>query len=152
MPPEVEHVDDVAHVDHQLHVVLDQHDGDAARPASSRSSAAKRSVSASSWPAAGSSSSSTGGSQARARASSTSRAWPVGTAVTRRSATVGEPDPLDELVGLARRRRPSSVDQPRWMSAATRTFSRTLSMVNSSSRWNVRASPRRARLVGLSFG
>src|SRR5664279_5319600 len=36
------------------------------------------------------------------------------------------------------------------MSAATRMFSRTLSTWNSSSRWNVRASPSRARLVGLT--
>src|SRR5205085_12317760 len=33
-------------------------------------------------------------------------------------------------------------------SAATRMFSRTLSRLNSSSRWNVRPSPRRARRVG----
>src|SRR5882672_3864398 len=35
------------------------------------------------------------------------------------------------------------------MSAATRMFSRTVSMVNSSRRWKVRARPRRARLWGL---
>ena len=37
------------------------------------------------------------------------------------------------------------------MSAATRMFSRTVSRLKSSSRWNVRASPSRARLVGLSL-
>ncbi len=42
-----------------------------------------------------------------------------------------------------------SRDQPLRISAATRTLSRTLSVLNVSSRWNVRPMPSRARWCGL---
>src|SRR4051812_28916254 len=44
-----------------------------------------------------------------------------------------------------------SCAQPRRVSAATAMFSRTLRTLKSSSRWNVRAMPRRARLYGGSL-
>ena len=72
------------------------------------------SVSASSWPEAGSSSSSSRGRVARARASSTRRARPVGSSSARVSATSPHAHEVDERVGLlvgqdpaAGRRRPS---------------------------------------------
>ena len=67
--------------------------------ATSRSTALNAAVSCSSWPLAGSSSSSTFGAVASARASSTTRAWPVGSRSARWPAELGDAEALEELVG-----------------------------------------------------
>ena len=86
------------------------------------------------------------GSVARARASSTSRALPVGISSTRASATSSSPT-RSSSAG------PHVLPAGPWRSlAATATFSRTVSSVKSSRRWNVRASPCRARRFGFVAG
>ena len=83
-----------------------------------------------------------------ARPSSTTRAVPVGIVDTSRSATAAETDQFDDALGLA-----AGVDasppsfQVLRISPATRTLSRTVSDVNSSRRWKVRAMPRPRPLV-----
>ena len=58
---------------------------------------------------------------------------------------------LDDLARPSASRVAAAADLQRlWMSPPTRTLSRTDSDVNSSSRWKVRARPRRARLCGGS--
>ena len=124
-----------------------------ARPsaASARTSRPNSMVSCSVWPAAGSSSSSTVGWIMRARASSTRRAWPVGSSLTSRSATSANPTSAStrSVSAAAFNRGPPA--QPLRISPATRTLSRTDRDVNSSSRWNVRATPRLARRCGGSL-
>ena len=103
-------------------------------------------VSCSSWPLAGSSSSSTFGAVASARASSTTRAWPVG----RRSARCGPsstmPQALEQLVGDrvglggVRRRRPPAA-RSRARSAGRRARGAG----------TCGPGPRRARLNGASL-
>src|SRR5690606_8635804 len=117
-----------------------------ARPASISANA---SVSPSVWPDAGSSSRRMRGEVISARATSTTRARPMGMSDTSRSAMSVRPVRsriLSVSSSRSRRLRPLL----RRMSPATRTLSRTVSDRNSSSRWNVRAMPRRARLAGDS--
>ena len=114
----------------------------------SSSTVARRRVSMSSSPDAGSSSSSTFGSVASARPSSTSRARPVG---GRRP--VGRRRRRARAPRRSRRpwRRPASSTALRarsTISAAVRTLSYAVIEPNTSSRWNVRFMPRRARRCG----
>ena len=112
------------------------------------SSSEKSAVSASLRPDDGSSSSTTRGLVASARAISTRRCVPVGRRSTRSSAT--DVSPMRSMSSsVSTPGLNFSRDQPLRISAATRTLSRTLSVLNVSSRWNVRPMPRRARWCGL---
>ena len=121
-----------------------------ARPdsASSSRSSEKSAVSDSLRPDDGSSSSTTRGFVANARAISTSRCVPVDRRSTRSSAT--DVSPMRSISSSASTPGLNfSRDQPLRISAATRTLSRTLSVPNVSSRWNVRPIPSRARWCGF---
>ena len=112
---------------------------------SSCSSTPSRSLSASSRPEAGSSRSSKRGPVARARAISTRRADPVGRSPAVCSAKSLTPTFSSRLSTV------SSMFVSAASSAATRTLSRTVSELNNSRRWKVRARPRLARRCGASF-
>ena len=153
-----------ARSEHELDVVLDDDEGDAALVAGSR--AASRPTwstsRATSSPDVGSSSSTRRGCVASARAISTIRPVPSGRNAAGRSATASSPssDSMPSTAssspGVGRLAEPDEVGEDsersrrsctRW---ATTRCSRTVSSPNSSSRWNVRASPRRARRCGLA--
>ena len=85
---------------------------------------------------------------ARERASSSRRAWPVGSVSAARSARFVSPTRASTASACAAALE-RSCDQRRRISAAASTFSRTESDPKTSSRWKVRAMPRRARLWGL---
>ena len=116
--------------------------------ASRHSRSPSSSLSVSLRPDDGSSSSSRRGRVASERASSSSRAWPVGSVSAPRAARCVSPTSARTSSALA----PAlerSWDQRRRISAAARTFSRTDSEPKISRRWKVRAMPSRARLCGL---
>ncbi len=117
--------------------------------ASPRNSCAKVSVSAADRPEDGSSSSSTRGWVASARATSTSRAVPVGSSSARVSATSCRPR-CSMIVSVMTSGLPAPVraHRLRCRSAATRMLSRTDSEPNTSRRWKVRARPSRANWCG----
>ena len=129
-------------------VVLDEHDRDAV--GGERAEQRRElDVSVSSWPDAGSSSSSTSGWWR-----GSGRARPGGLAggerVDPRVGDVASSPTRSMIASTTSAGLSLSCDQPLRTSAATRMFSRTLSRLNSSRRWNVRPSPRRARWVGES--
>src|ERR1700722_19297659 len=106
------------------------------------------SLSVSLRPEDGSSSSSRRGRVGSERASSSSRACPVGSVSAPRPARCVNPTRARTSSALA----PAlerSCDQRRRISAAARTFSRTEREPKISSRWKVRAMPSRARLWGV---
>ncbi len=117
--------------------------------ASPRSSVANVSVSDADSPEEGSSSSSTRGWVASARATSTSRAVPVGSSSARVDATACSPR-CSMIVSVMTSGRPAPVraHRLRCSSAATRMLSRTVSDPKTSRRWNVRARPSRANWCG----
>ena len=117
--------------------------------ASPRSSAANVSVSAADSPEEGSSSSSTRGWVASARATSTSRAVPVGSSSARVDATAWSPR-CSMMVSVMTSGCPAPVraQRLRCSSAATRMLSRTVSDPKTSRRWKVRARPSRANWCG----
>ena len=84
---------------------------------------------------------------ASARASSTRRAWPVGSVSARSSARARQPTAASTLVGVGAGLAAVAAQRLR-ISAATSTFSRTVSEPKTSSRWKVRAMPSRARRCG----
>ena len=127
-----------------------------------RSASPSCSVSWTSRPEEGSSSSITEGSEASARATSTNRPVPSGTDTAGRSATASSPSnericstdsaspgPGRSPRPIMSRKKPVNRWRPSLTRRATTRCSRTVSSVNSSIRWNVRASPRRARACGL---
>ena len=117
--------------------------------ASPRSSVANVSVSDADSPEEGSSSSSTRGWVASARATSTSRAVPVGSSSARVDATACRPR-CSMIVSVMTSGLPAPVraHRLRCSCAATRMLSRTVSDPNTSSRWKVRARPSRANWCG----
>src|SRR5436309_120986 len=123
-----------------------------ARPswANSSNRSPNASVSWVSSPEPGSSRSSSRGFAARARASSTRRARPVGMASTRSLAAWVMPT-LSSVASVTSLGLEPSLDQRRRISAATSTFSRAVNDPKTSRRWNVRARPSRARWWALSF-
>ena len=114
-----------------------------------RSRAANVSVSDADRPEEGSSSSSTRGWVASARATSTSRAVPVGSSSVLVPATACRPR-CSMIVSVMTSGLPAPVraQRRRWRSAATRMLSLTVSDPNTSSRWKVRARPSRANWCG----
>src|SRR5438270_2256319 len=121
-----------------------------ARPswASSSNRSPNASVSWVSRPEPGSSRSSRRGLAARARASSTSRARPVGMASTRSLAAPVMPT-RSRIASVTSLGFDPSLAQRRRISAATSTFSRAVREPNTSRRWKVRARPSRARWWAL---
>ena len=118
---------------------------------------ASSAVSTSPSPAAGSSSSSTLGWVATARAMASSRRCPYGRSWTCRSEVVLEAelaDRGDDLAGQRRsrpgRRGRAGTSRRSRGSEAARRLSSTVASSNSSSDWNERLSPARARFVGDS--
>ena len=61
-----------------------------------------------------------------------------------------QPDAVEDLLGDLARVAARSRSQPRWTSAATRMLSRADIEPKTSSRWNVRAMPSRARRCGAT--
>ena len=147
---EVEHVDVHARAPSRTACRARRGGSRARRRRARRSSRPSASVSSSSSPEDGSSSSSTFGLVASARASSTSRAVPVGSASTDLVGDGDDPDLLEQLVCTSSAGGVDSSAQRRRISAATSTFSRAERLPNASSRWNVRAMPRRARRCGFA--
>ncbi len=117
--------------------------------ASWQSRSPSSSLSVSSRPEEGSSRSRRRGRVARARASSSRRAWPVGSVSAGRPARCARPTRSRTPSALAAASE-RSCDQRRRISAAASTFSRTDNDPKTSSLWKVRAMPSRARLCGLS--
>ncbi len=142
---EIEHVHLVAHAHDQAHVVLDQHDRRPVvgqRAQQGRESLGLLGVLARRGLVEQ--------QQARAARPAPGRPRPGGRCrwAARRRSCLGDRRcrPSRSMMLVDDRRRPSRRCGP--SSAATSRLSRTLSRPNSSSRWNVRASPCRARRAG----
>ena len=117
--------------------------------ASSARTRPKSWVSVASRPELGSSNNSVLGEVARARATSTRRARPVGSESVGSSATGRMPTRSSWWRASSAGVRPE-VSLDRWTSAAICTFSLAVRVPNSSKRWKVRPSPRRERTCGLA--
>ena len=155
-PAGLQHGDPVGERADDVHVVLDQHDGAARRATRGSARPCGRRPRAP-MPAVGSSSSSTFGSRARARASSRARFRPYGRVPAGASATVGQPDLVQQLHAPAGGSRRSSRPTARTASPArsalaapARRARRAVSWSNRLVIWNERATPRRAICSGGS--